>query len=124
MLKKMIVGCIQMDIILSSGFLAFASHIGFLRSIEEKKLVVEGICGTSSGALVGALWAAGLSTKEIEQELFSSPPFVHLRPNLCFWNGIFSLHQLRARMAQLLPSQPKLFFGIPLFRNLNFLEFT
>jgi len=94
-----------MDIILSSGFLAFASHIGFLRAIEEEGSTVDAICGTSSGALVGALWAAGMSTKEIEQELFSRPPLVHLRPNLFFWKGIFSLHKLRARMSQLLPQK-------------------
>jgi len=93
-----------MDIILSSGFLAFASHIGFLRAIEDEERPVEAICGTSSGALVGALWAAGMSSKEIEAELFSRAPFVHLRPNLCFWRGLFSLHKLHERMSQLLPA--------------------
>ena len=47
-----------MDVILSSGFLAFASHIGFLRALEEADVSVDGICGTSSGALVGALWTS------------------------------------------------------------------
>jgi predicted acylesterase/phospholipase RssA len=39
-----------MDLILSSGFLAFARHVGVLKVIEEKGIVVDGICGTSSGA--------------------------------------------------------------------------
>ena len=63
-----------MDIVLSSGFLAFASHIGFLRALEEADAPVKGVCGTSSGALVGALWASGLSTQEIERELFRDRP--------------------------------------------------
>ena len=49
-----------MDLVLSSGFLAFARHAGFLRAVEQLELPVEGLCGTSSGALSGALWAAAV----------------------------------------------------------------
>ena len=92
-----------MDIILSSGFLAFASHIGFLRALEEADVSIEGVCGTSSGALVGALWLAGMSSDEIEKELFRSRPFSHLAFNPFFWQGLFSLRKLTARMRELLP---------------------
>ena len=82
------------DVILSSGFLAFASHIGFLRAIEEAKVPVAGVCGTSSGALVGSLWASGLSTYEIEREIFQGRPFSHLSFHPYIWRGLFSLRKL------------------------------
>ena len=47
------------DLVLSSGFLAFARHVGVLRAVERSGQDVTGVCRTSSGALVGALWAAG-----------------------------------------------------------------
>ena len=50
---------IEMDVILSSGFLAFARHIGVFDAIEECDIEVDAICGTSSGSMVGALYAAG-----------------------------------------------------------------
>ena len=65
---------VTMDVILSSGFLAFASHLGFLKAIEEADVDVQGLCGTSSGALVGALWMSGLKTEEIKRELFRHKP--------------------------------------------------
>ena len=94
-----------MDIILSSGFLAFASHIGFLRALEEEQIPITGVCGTSSGALVGALWLAGMSSHEIEKELFRTRPFTHLSLNPFFWQGLFSLQKLTARMEALLPTE-------------------
>ena len=83
-----------MDVILSSGFLAFASHIGFLRAFEEANVPVEGVCGTSSGALVGSLWVSGLSTKEIEKEVFQKRPIAQLSLHPYIWRGLFSLHKL------------------------------
>ncbi|MFT6835603.1 MAG: putative acylesterase/phospholipase RssA [Francisellaceae bacterium] len=35
------------DIILSSGYLGFARHIGFLKALEKNKISVDAICGTS-----------------------------------------------------------------------------
>ena len=83
-----------MDVILSSGFLAFASHIGFLRALEEADVSVEGICGTSSGALIGSLWASGMSTHDIEKEVFRGRPISRLSINPYIWRGLFSLHKL------------------------------
>ena len=46
---------------LSSGFLAFASHSGFLKAVEAASLQVSGVMGTSAGALSGSLYCAGYS---------------------------------------------------------------
>ncbi len=92
-----------MDLVLSSGFLAFAGHCGFLRAIEESGVEVDGICGTSSGALVGALWAAGIPATEIGDRLSSRRPFTLLQPTLTPWRGLFSLRRLVALLEDWLP---------------------
>ncbi len=92
------------DLILSSGFLAFARHVGFLLAVEEHGLDAEAICGTSSGALVASLWAAGMPAAEITAELSAHPPVRWLRPALTPWRGLFRIEPVVARLRQLLPA--------------------
>jgi predicted acylesterase/phospholipase RssA len=91
------------DLLLSSGFLAFARHCGVLRAVEEAGSPVDAVVGTSSGALVGALWSAGMPTSEIEAALLGTRPFDlmgwHLRP----WTGLFSMDPLLAWLRARLP---------------------
>jgi NTE family protein len=49
----------------SGGAYAFA-HIGVLKILQENNIPVDVICGSSMGALVAALWAAGFSIEEME----------------------------------------------------------
>ena len=65
------------DLVLSSGFLAFARHVGVLRAVERSGNEVSGLCGTSSGALVGALWAAGVSADRVLEKIVAQQPFAH-----------------------------------------------
>lgn len=53
------------DLVLSSGFLAFASHSGFLKAVNEAEVNVGGVMGTSAGALSGSLYSAGYSPKKV-----------------------------------------------------------
>jgi hypothetical protein len=92
------------DLILSSGFLAFARHVGFLRAVEECGLQAGAICGTSSGALVASLWAAGMPAAEIAAELSIHPPVRWLRPALTPWRGLFRIEPVVDRLRQLLPA--------------------
>jgi len=91
------------DLVLSSGFLAFAAHCGFLRAVEEVGIDVDGVCGTSSGALVGAMWAAGIPALDIAQRLNSRRPVTVLRPSPCPWRGLFSLGALAELASDWLP---------------------
>ena len=52
---------------LSGGGASGLAHIGVLKALEENKVPIDYITGTSIGALVGALYASGLSPLEIEQ---------------------------------------------------------
>jgi NTE family protein len=91
------------DLILSSGFLAFARQAGFLKGVEEEGLSVDAVFGTSSGALVGALYAAGLPLTSIEQQIVAAHPPHFFRFHAYFWRGLFSLDPLVRWLSQLLP---------------------
>jgi predicted acylesterase/phospholipase RssA len=93
-----------MDVVLSSGFLAFAAHTGFLRAVEERGVAVDGLCGTSSGALVGALWAAGISADDVYRRLTRRAPLWWARPHLRPWRGAFLLSGVVAELGELLPA--------------------
>ena len=56
------------DLVLSSGFLAFASHSGFLKAVSEAEINVGGVMGTSAGALSGSLYSAGYSPKQVQND--------------------------------------------------------
>ena len=49
-----------------SGSLHGYAHIGAIRSFEKLGFIPQVICGTSVGAIAGALWAAGLNAQAIE----------------------------------------------------------
>lgn len=93
----------RFDLILSSGFLAFARHCGFLRAVEECALPIDGVCGTSSGALAGALWATGLTAEEVARELSAHPPLANMAPCWTPWRGLFSMRTVLSRMREMLP---------------------
>jgi NTE family protein len=43
------------------------AHIGVLRVLEEEKIPVEFVAGTSVGSLIGAAYCAGVTLKELEE---------------------------------------------------------
>ncbi|GMH33314.1 hypothetical protein BSKO_01148 [Bryopsis sp. KO-2023] len=93
----------EVDVVLSSGFLAFAKHSGFLKAVHESDLKVKGVMGTSAGAYTGSLYCAGYSPDVIGQLLCGDPPIERLRLNWQFWNGLISLEAVVERLEELLP---------------------
>ncbi len=59
------------ELILSSGFFGFFAHAGVVRALEECKLRPRALGGSSAGALIAALWAAGLSAEDLRDRLFA-----------------------------------------------------
>ncbi len=57
----------KIGLALSGGSVLGAAHIGVLKAIEEKEIVIDYLAGTSIGALVAALYACGISWKEIKK---------------------------------------------------------
>jgi NTE family protein len=91
------------DLVLSSGFLAFARHAGFLAAVEDAGLEVDALCGTSSGALAAAMRAANYRADAIAAELSSRRPVAMLRPHLALWRGALSLRAFVDHLRTLLP---------------------
>lgn len=58
-------------VVLSGGGARGVAHLGVLRALEEAQVPIDYICGTSMGAIVGALYAAGYSVDEIEKIFYS-----------------------------------------------------
>ncbi len=61
----------KIGLALGGGGARGAAHIGVLRVLEELHVPVDYVAGTSMGAVVGGLYASGMSPDEIEQALTS-----------------------------------------------------
>lgn len=73
---------VKVGVVLSGGGAKGMAHIGALKVIEEAGVEVDYIGGTSMGAIVGALYAAGYSAVELDS-IFRSIDFTNLiRDNL------------------------------------------
>lgn len=59
----------RIGLVLSGGGARGAAHIGVLKALEELRVPVDAIAGTSMGAVVGGLYASGLSAGELETAL-------------------------------------------------------
>lgn len=64
----------SVGLVLSGGGAKGMAHIGVIRVLEENNIPIDYISGTSIGAIVGGLYAAGYSTEDME-ELFKSDDF-------------------------------------------------
>jgi NTE family protein len=56
----------KVGLALSGGGARGAAHIGVLKVLEERRIPVDYIAGTSMGAIVGGLYASGMSVQELE----------------------------------------------------------
>ncbi|MBL1273168.1 MAG: patatin-like phospholipase family protein [Oceanospirillales bacterium] len=57
----------RVGVVLSGGGAKGMAHVGVLRVLEEMRIPVDMVVGTSAGSAVGALYASGMSVAEIEQ---------------------------------------------------------
>ena len=57
----------RIGLVLGGGGARGAAHIGVLQELERLQIPVDAIAGTSMGAIVGGLYAAGTSADELEQ---------------------------------------------------------
>lgn len=86
---------------LSSGFFGFFAHAGVVSALEAEGLRPARVVGSSAGALVGGLWAAGVPAARIREELLA------LR-RAHFWDpspglGLLRGGRFRARLEAMLP---------------------
>ncbi|MEG0010410.1 MAG: patatin-like phospholipase family protein [Aeromonas sp.] len=61
----------RIALVLSGGGAKGAAHIGVLKALEEKRIPVDIVVGTSMGAYVAGMYAMGLSAEEVERMTLS-----------------------------------------------------
>jgi len=57
----------KIGLALGGGFARCMAHIGVLKVLEEEKIPVDFVAGTSAGAILGAAYCAGMSVRELEE---------------------------------------------------------
>lgn len=61
----------KVGLVLGGGGAAGVAHVGVLKVLEERNIPVDMIAGTSMGAIVGGLYASGMSADELEKTVKS-----------------------------------------------------
>ncbi|HVW67730.1 MAG TPA: patatin-like phospholipase family protein [Steroidobacteraceae bacterium] len=61
----------RIGLVLSGGGARGIAHIGVLKVLEEQHIPIDAVAGTSMGAVVGGLYASGLTAREIESIMTS-----------------------------------------------------
>ena len=56
----------KIGVVLSGGGARGAAHIGALKALEEMRIPIDYLSGTSMGSIIGGLYASGMTTMEIE----------------------------------------------------------
>ena len=78
----------RIGVVLSGGGSRGFAHVGVLRVLEQMRIPVDAVAGTSMGAVVGGLYASGMSAAEIEE-----------LANRIDWNEAFRDRSPRANMS-------------------------
>ena len=99
----------EVFLVMQGGGAKGIAHAGGLIAIEEEKLAIKGIAGTSAGSIAAALVAAGYSGRELadpdeKKHIFNRPPFgkekgqlPYSKPTQMFtWLGWLILYVLRS----------------------------
>jgi NTE family protein len=61
----------RIGLVLSGGGARGAAHIGVLKALDRLHVPIDAIAGTSMGAVVGGLYASGMTGEQIEQAMAS-----------------------------------------------------
>jgi NTE family protein len=100
----------QLALALSGGGARGIAHVGVLAALDELQIPVARLAGVSSGAIVGALYAAGLPPRAILREIERASLFrLLLRPAFS-WRGLLSTRGIAQELARLLGG-PEVGFG-------------
>ena len=88
---------------MSSGFFGFFAHLGVVTALEEINFKPQRVVGSSAGALIGSLWASGMSPDAIRTLLFGIKRKDFWDPGL--GRGLLRGEKFRALLKSHLPVQ-------------------
>jgi len=86
---------------MSSGFFSFYAHTGMLAALLDRGLAPSHVSGSSAGAMVGGVWAAGADHDELEKFLTSMRRADFWDPG--FGAGLLAGKKFDALLRRLLP---------------------
>lgn len=96
----------RIGLVLSGGGARGLAHVGVLKILEEAHVQIDVIAGTSMGAIIGGLYASGMSADEIEAELRK------VRWDAVFANRVDRQHLTQRRKEEDFDISPVLELGI------------
>lgn len=79
----------KVGLVLSGGGARGLAHVGVLKVLERERVPVDVIAGTSMGAIIGGLYASGISAEQLERELLKVD-----------WDGLFASRVSRQELSQ------------------------
>ncbi len=79
----------RIGLVLSGGGARGLAHIGVLKVLEDLRIPIDVVAGTSMGAIVGGLYASGMRADDLERELIT------IR-----WDQLFSSRVERQQLSQ------------------------
>ncbi|KGN41556.1 hypothetical protein N801_07020 [Knoellia aerolata DSM 18566] len=68
----------SVGIVLSGGGARALTHLGVLAELEDAGIVIDRVAGASVGAVIGSLYASGMTAGEVEEVMYRS--FVRAKP--------------------------------------------
>jgi NTE family protein len=79
----------RIGLVLSGGGARGLAHVGVLKLLERERVPVDVIVGTSMGAIIGGLYAGGMSATRLENELLAVE-----------WDRVFATRVSREQLSQ------------------------
>ncbi len=101
----------KVGLVLSGGGAKGLAHVGVLKQLEKNHIPIDYIVGTSMGAVIGGMYAAGYSPAEIEQ--------IVLSPDFQNWTSGKTLEAKTFNYATSEPSPAALRLGVALDSTLK-----
>lgn len=79
----------RIGLVLSGGGARGLAHVGVLKVLERERIAVDVVVGTSMGAIIGGLYASGMSAQQLEAELLKVQ-----------WDAVFASRVDRQNLSQ------------------------
>ncbi len=89
-------------LVMSGGGARGVAHIGVIKALGEFGIEVDIVAGTSSGSIVGALYAYGYKPQDILQIVLRTSFFKSIRPAWA-WTGLLRLDGLKEVLLEAMP---------------------
>lgn len=101
-------------LVLSGGGARGIAHLGIIQALNEEGVKFDFISGTSAGAIIGALYSAGMSIEEILKVITDLKTFQLLKPAFT-WNGILKMEVVDKFLQKYLPVDDFSSLKIPMY---------